>query len=377
MLCLAICSVFLLGTATAQQSSAPVLKQTPTVAAKPAGTTTPVPSVLTPALSETLKKSRALLNGLRKARNAATVPASPGSTQKLQTNDILLTSEEDEFAEVVSISSMSLTLNESPDGPLTPVPAPPMPNTDENAGVVSSGESSQTYAAPQHYSENQYRYGANSSSRKQRRKSRSFHDRITRWTAGMIEFYDPEFEEPYDTDDYEMKILLVSEEEEESPDKVTAEEPQGSGLLSRKISDIKPSLDYAWGAYTDAQLPDDFHERMDNGAYVAKLAPRTVLQWAPSNLWYHPLYFEDPGLERYGHTRHPVIQPFASTGRFFGQVVGLPYQVALHPFHSREYALGYYQPGEWAPKKKYQIPFNEEAAASEFLWITALILLIP
>ena len=93
MLCLAICSVFLLGTATAQQSSAPVLKQTPTVAAKPAGPTTPVPSVLTPALSETLKKSRALLNGLRKARNAATVPASPGSTQKLQTNDILLTSE--------------------------------------------------------------------------------------------------------------------------------------------------------------------------------------------------------------------------------------------------------------------------------------------
>jgi hypothetical protein len=370
-LCLFICSVFLIGTATAQQSSAPVLKQTPNVAAKPNGPTTPIPPVPGTQLSQALKQSRALLNGLRKSRNAATIPAPSAATPILQTNDILLTSEEDGLAGVASFSGMSLVLDERQDVPLTPVPAPPRPNTD----AAGSSDSSHTFAVPQHYSGNQRGHGTAANLRKQRRKSRSFHDRITRWTAGMIEFYDPDFEEPYDTDDYEMKILLVSGEEENAEE--PPEEPQGSGLLSRKISDIKPSLDYAWGAYTDAQLPDDFHERMDNGTYVAKLAPRTVLQWAPSNLWYHPLYFEDPGLERYGHTRHPIIQPFASTGRFFGQVVGLPYQVALHPFHSREYALGYYQPGEWAPKKKYQIPFNEEAAASEFLWITALVLLIP
>ena len=51
--------------------------------------------------------------------------------------------------------------------------------------------------------------------------------------------------------------------------------------------------------------------------------------------------------------------------------------MTLKPPMSREFALGYYQPGEWAPKKKYQIPFNEEAAATEFLWVTGLILLIP
>ena len=400
ILCLTIGGTFLISAATAQQSSAPVLKRTPTVAANPAeagfvskliaknsdaksaGPTTPVPVVPTPQPSQTLVQSRALLNDLRNSRNAATIPAPAPATPKLRTNDILLTSEEDGLAGVASFSSMARMLDEGQDGFAVPVPGPPEPIVDNEPGTAHFSGSSQTGAVPQHYSfssgkqNKKSTHATASNPHKQRRKSRSFHDRITHWTGGLIEFYDPDFEEPYDTDDYEMKILLVSGEEDSTVD-VADEEPQGSGLLSRRISDIKPSLDYAWGEYTDAQLPDDFHERMDNGTYVAKLAPRTVLQWAPSNLWYHPLYFEDPGLERYGHTRHPLIQPFASTGRFFGQVAGLPYQVALHPFHSREYALGYYQPGEWAPKKRYQIPFNEEAAASEFLWITALVLLIP
>jgi len=347
-----------------------VLKPVPVDGVKSAGPTAPVP---TPQLSPAITQSRVLLNGFRNSRNATTVPASQARASRLQTNNILLTAEEDGLAGVASFPGMPGETRPVP-VPLTSVPEPPQQTT-----VEDSGEASHRNIVPQHFpakSGTQSRYKTDSGLRKQRRKSRSFHDRITRWTGGMIEFYDPDFKEPYDTEDYEMKILVVSGEEESS-EQVTASESQGSGLLSRKISDIKPSLDYAWGAYTDAQLPDDFHERMDNGTYVAKLAPRTVLQWTPSNLWYHPLYFEDPGLERYGHTRHPVIQPFASTGRFFGQVVGLPYQVALHPFHSREYALGYYQPGEWAPKKKYQIPFNEEAVASEFLWVTALVLLIP
>gem|GEM_PF-1890982 len=400
ILCLTICGTFVIGPATAQQGSAPVQKRASTVATNPAeaefvnkliaqntgvksaGPTTPVPAVPTPKSSQALARSRALLNNLRNSRNAATIPTPATATPELQANGILLTAEEDNAAGVASFSNMSLVFDEGQAGAPTPLTDSPRSISEDDLSVADVGDGSHTYAVPQHFSFNsgkqkrQFAHAAASKQRKQRRKSRSFHDRITHWTAGMIEFYDPDFEEPYDTDDYEMKILLVSGEEETSV-KVTDEQSQGTGLLSRKISDIKPSLDYAWGEYTDAQLPDDFHKRMDHGTYVETLAPRTVLQWAPSNLWYHPLYFEDPGLERYGHTRHPLIQPFASTGRFFGQVAGLPYQVALHPWKSREYALGYYQPGEWAPKKRYQIPFNEEAAASEFLWITALILLIP
>ena len=102
-----------------------------------------------------------------------------------------------------------------------------------------------------------------------------------------------------------------------------------------------------------------------------------MLQWAPTNFYHYPLYFEDPSLERYGHTYHPLIQPFASTGRFATQLVGLPYQMTLHPIASREYALGYYRPGECAPKKHYQIPFNEEATLMQVAIIAGLIIVIP
>lgn len=187
----------------------------------------------------------------------------------------------------------------------------------------------------------------------------------------FIEFYDPELER-LDVSDYEHATLLVG------PSKSDESVPQdASELMSKKLTDIKPTLEYAWGGIEKESLPDEFHSRMDKGTYTVATPPRTVLQWEPTNLWYHPLYFEDVGLERYGHTNKPYIQPFVSTGRFFGQVAMLPYQMTLHPPKAREFALGYYQPGEWAPKKKYQVPFNEEATAVEFLWITGLILLIP
>lgn len=209
----------------------------------------------------------------------------------------------------------------------------------------------------------------NSYSRKEIRRSR----RQSQGGGRFVEFYDPESEQ-LDVDDYEHSVLLVGGSTDEGS------QPGGreaSALLSRKLTDIKPSLSYAWGDIDVEKLPTDFYKRMDKGEYVEIVAPRTVLQWEPTNLWYYPLYFEDVGLERYGHTRKPWVQPFVSTGRFFGQVAMLPYQMTLHSPQAKEFALGHYQPGEWAPKKKYQIPFNEEASTVEFLWITGLILLIP
>jgi hypothetical protein len=198
----------------------------------------------------------------------------------------------------------------------------------------------------------------------------------TRTRGRLIEFYNPEDERP-DVDDYNMPILLVAAQENTDSPVDEEEEDEGERLLKRKLTEIQPTLAYAWGDKDEEDLPKDFHKRMDNGEYMASTLPRTVLQWEPTNLWYYPLYFEDPGLERYGHTRHEWIQPFVSTGRFVSQVTTLPYQMALHPAKCPEYALGYYQPGEWAPKKRYQVPFNEEATATQFLWMTGLILLIP
>lgn len=173
------------------------------------------------------------------------------------------------------------------------------------------------------------------------------------------------------TDDYDMPVAIAA-----GP-AMKAQERTSSELFSTRLTDIHPTLNYAWGDRDPSTLPADFHDRMDHGEYVAAEPPKTVLQWAPTNLWHYPLYFEDPALERYGHAYHPVVQPFASSGRFIGQLAGLPYQMTLHPIKAHEYTLGWYRPGEWAPKKHYQIPFNQEATTAETLSIVALFFILP
>ena len=151
----------------------------------------------------------------------------------------------------------------------------------------------------------------------------------------------------------------------------------GKTRLRTDIREIRPTLGYAMRNIDAGQLPEGFNEKLDQGDYIARQSSPAVLQWAPTNLYHNPLYFEDPALERYGHTYPPVVQPFASAGRFATQLVGLPYQMSLHPVHSREYTLGYYRPGECAPKKHYQIPFNEEAAIVQAAAMAGFFLIFP
>ncbi len=192
-------------------------------------------------------------------------------------------------------------------------------------------------------------------------------------------------EHEYDVDVYDQRPISVA-----SSQSVTTDQPMaantdavqgaidsGTDLLRTDIREIRPTLGYAMRNIDAGQLPEGFNEKLDQGDYVARQSSPAVLQWAPTNLYHYPLYFEDPALERYGHTYHPVVQPFASAGRFATQLVGLPYQMTLHPAHSREYALGYYRPGECAPKKHYQIPFNEEAALMQAAAMAGFFLIFP
>ncbi len=191
------------------------------------------------------------------------------------------------------------------------------------------------------------------------------------------------YEQPAEpqTDVYETRPLAMYSEPVQqvaaTVQEPVAETSTSSSRLKTDIRTIKPSLSYALRDIDATQLPQDFDSRLDKGEYLARQSSPTVLQWAPTNFYHYPLYFEDPTLERYGHTYHPLIQPFASTGRFAGQLVGLPYQMVLHPVHSRQYALGYYRPGEVAPKKHYQIPFNTEATIMETAAVIGLFLILP
>lgn len=93
--------------------------------------------------------------------------------------------------------------------------------------------------------------------------------------------------------------------------------------------------------------------------------PHLEFYWAASNLHHNPLYFENPILERYGHVHHhDCVEPVFSVARFGVQFVSLPYQIALDPVWRRQYDLGWYRPGDFAPKLIYQPPLNARAAAT-------------
>jgi len=100
--------------------------------------------------------------------------------------------------------------------------------------------------------------------------------------------------------------------------------------------------------------------------------------WLASNVSYNPLYFEDPTLERYGHVHiHDCIEPLYGIGRFGVQLLGLPYQMAMRSPCDQVSPLGYFRPGEPAPKQHYQIPFDGRAAAIATGVYTGLFFLVP
>jgi hypothetical protein len=104
----------------------------------------------------------------------------------------------------------------------------------------------------------------------------------------------------------------------------------------------------------------------------------TNYMWTAANLYHNPLYFEDPNLERYGLSHRPILQPIMSMSRFTGQLVTLPYHVALSPPDQREYVLGWYRSQDiCTPRKRNRIPWNAKAAMTAAGTYTGLIFLFP
>ena len=110
--------------------------------------------------------------------------------------------------------------------------------------------------------------------------------------------------------------------------------------------------------------------------YAGRAMAPVRYRWAASNIAYNPLYFEDVPLERYGH-HYGIFQPLVSAGKFGTQLVGLPYQMALDHPHKCVYPLGYYRPGDCAPKLHYQIPLNARAALVQAAAVGGIALVIP
>ena len=117
--------------------------------------------------------------------------------------------------------------------------------------------------------------------------------------------------------------------------------------------------------------------------------PLAARQWSPqSKYWaaaatcHLPLYFQDPVLERYGHSveqfvgpvgryltypvddpkqstqRNQIIQPWFSAGLFALQIIAWPYNGIMDPPWEAQYDLGYYRPGDMVPIDTYWLPLH-------------------
>jgi hypothetical protein len=149
----------------------------------------------------------------------------------------------------------------------------------------------------------------------------------------------------------------------------------------KSIRDIQPFHDYQPGTHIEQDLDPEFvapaEVELGEVSEGVRNYEAILYQWQASNLHHHPLYFQDPGLERYGHVHHELVQPFISVGKFGLQLVGLPYQMTIDPVCKKQYALGWYRPGECAPKQTHQIPWNSTAALNQAAVVTGLTFAIP
>jgi hypothetical protein len=99
--------------------------------------------------------------------------------------------------------------------------------------------------------------------------------------------------------------------------------------------------------------------------------------WKASALCHKPLYFEQPKLERYGHTFGPVLTPIVSMGHFFVSVPLLPYNMGVEPPWECVYPLGWYRPGNCAPYTLGPVPLSLRGAAVQGFVTTGLWFLFP
>jgi hypothetical protein len=184
---------------------------------------------------------------------------------------------------------------------------------------------------------------------------------------------------------------LLPDPRDEPTDVESADQPTftSPGQL-KKLSAIQPYADYepftgTQDTPSDNQCPCPETEQCECPPEVrfheAPFSSRTfsayTQTWEASNLYHIPLYFEDAGLERYGHTRHPLIQPFFSVGLMGVQLIGLPYQMTIDPVAKRRYTLGWYRPGECVTPMYYQIPLNAEAFAVQAATVTGGYFVFP
>ena len=118
-------------------------------------------------------------------------------------------------------------------------------------------------------------------------------------------------------------------------------------------------------------------DEISDYAFADRVWMGYLYQWQAASLCHQPLYFEEVNIERYGYSRHPLLQPVVSGAHFFATVPVLPYKMTVEPPRRSVYTLGYYRPGSRVPYRWNRMPLRPKGGLVEAGVITGLIYAIP
>jgi len=129
----------------------------------------------------------------------------------------------------------------------------------------------------------------------------------------------------------------------------------------------------------DGSMGEDFPYEcaLEDEKLIPRQWPEITYMWKAAGLCHKPLYFEQPKLERYGHSWGPYTQPIISGIHFFGTLPVLPYKMGLKTPNECVYTLGYYRPGSCAPYLVGGFPFTWRAAAFQAGAVTGAAFIYP
>ncbi|MCE9630129.1 MAG: hypothetical protein K8S94_05330 [Planctomycetia bacterium] len=117
--------------------------------------------------------------------------------------------------------------------------------------------------------------------------------------------------------------------------------------------------------------------RLEGETFEPRRFATTMFTWKAAGYCHKPLYFEDWELERYGHSRGPLADPFLSAAHFFITLPILPYKMGVELPWECVYPLGYYRPGSCAPWTIPAIPISCRGMAVQAATVTGLVFLLP
>jgi hypothetical protein len=123
-----------------------------------------------------------------------------------------------------------------------------------------------------------------------------------------------------------------------------------------------------------ATFPPDVAVAPPGVTYQGRAWPCFISTIPASVTSYHPLYFEDRNVERYGWDAG-IFQPMLSAGKFYLDLAMLPYNIGQQFPWSLEYNAGYALPGDPEPYRIYVPRLSCTGAALESLAVLGIIAL--